>query len=170
MDNNFSKEKKSVEEFDTKLNRILADIEKKKTTQLVDIITAILLSLATVGSAWCAYQSNLWNGIQTFKLMDAHQAGRLSSQKSLEAIQIKSLDAILLMQFINSSKAGDQKLADFYFSRFDPVLKKATLDWLELDPFQNQNAPHSPLKMESYKIKQEEMSFEQLQLYYKAMD
>lgn len=159
-----------LDAFEEKLNAIILKSEMKKTTQLVDILTAILLSLATVGSAWCAYQSNLWNGIQTFKLMDAHQAGRFSSQKSLEAIQLRSIDATLLMQYINAGKAGDKELADFYFSRFNPVLKTATLEWLKLDPFTNQNAPNSPLKMPSYKLPEEEKSLENMNLYYKEMD
>lgn len=28
-----------------------------------------MLSLATMASAWCAYQSNLWSGVQTFRLL-----------------------------------------------------------------------------------------------------
>ncbi len=148
-------EKKLLEDVRKKVDYIIMDSEKRKSTQTVDILTAILLSLATVGSAWCAYQSNLWNGIQTFNLMYSAKAGRLSSENAIKAYQIKSMDAILLMQYINSMKLGDKNLSDFYFSRFDSTLKKATLEWLQKDPFNNVNAPNSPMKMPSYQLSEE---------------
>ena len=170
MKEDLESQKKSINEFEEKLNKILADVEQKKSTQLVDILTAILLSLATVGSAWCAYQSNLWNGIQTFELMDAHQAGRLASQNSVQANQKRSMDAVMLMQFVNATRTDNKELADFYFSRFDSTLKIATTQWLDLKPFENSNAPNSPLKMDSYKIREETESATELNNYYKELD
>ena len=170
MEEDLESQKKLINEFEAKLNKILADVEQKKSTHLVDILTAVLLSLATVGSAWCAYQSNLWNGIQTFELMDAHQAGRLASQNSVQANQKRSMDAVMLMQFVNATRTGNKELADFYFSRFDSTLKFATTQWLELKPFENDNAPNSPLKMESYQIKEELKSVNELNNYYKKLD
>ena len=48
--------------------------------------------------------------------MDAHQAGRLASQKEIESYQIKSMNAVLLIQYIDNVKAGNKEMADFYFS------------------------------------------------------
>lgn len=160
---------KKLNNIETKLDEVIVEINNKRSTGIVDILTAVLLSLATVGSAWCAFQSSLWDGIQTFKLMDAHQAGRLASQKEIESIQIKSMNGILLMQYLDNSKAGNKELADFYFSRFDSTLKKATVEWLKSDPFNNVNALNSPMKMESYKLVEEKEYTEEMNNYIKEM-
>jgi hypothetical protein len=38
--------------------------EKDFLDSWLELIVAIVLGLATLGSAWSAYQSGLWNGIQ----------------------------------------------------------------------------------------------------------
>ncbi len=119
---------KQINSIENKLDEVIVEVNRKRSTGIVDFLTAVLLSLATVGSAWCAFQSTLWNGIQTFKLMDAHQAGRLASQKEIESNQKRGLDAILLMQYIDNFKSGNKDMADFYFSRFNPLLKEATIE------------------------------------------
>lgn len=165
-----SEAEKKLNVIEKKLDEVISEVNQKRSTGILDILTAVLLSLATVGSAWCAFQSTLWDGIQTFKLMDAHQAGRLASQKEIESYQIKSMNAILLMQYIDNVKAGNKELADFYFSRFDSTLKSATIDWLKSDPFNNSNALNSPMKMESYKLAEEKEYTEEMNNYINEME
>jgi hypothetical protein len=159
-------EKKEIllKEFEGKLDKILAKIEEKETTQLVDILTAILLSLATIGSAWCAYQATLWGGVQTFELAAQSKAGRLSSENVIKANQKITMDATMVIKYIDANEEGNFKMRDFYFSRFDPILQNATLEWLKLDPFNNQNAPNSPMRMPSYKLKEDAEAINQLNL------
>jgi len=40
-----------------------------------ELIVAVILGLTTLGSAWSAYQSGLWSGIQTFRLAESTAAG-----------------------------------------------------------------------------------------------
>lgn len=161
---------KQLDSIEKKLDEVIVEVHRKRSTGFIDFLTAVLLSLATVGSAWCAFQSSLWDGIQTFKLMDAHQAGRLASQKEIESYQIKSMNAILLMQYIDNFKLGNKEMADFYFSRFDPVLKEATIEWLKLDPFNNINAPNSPMKLDSYKLDEEKEYTKEMNNYIKELE
>lgn len=170
MKETLDSKEKLLDELNEKMDYLIKEDKQKNPTQIIDILTAILLSLATVGSAWCAYQSTLWNGVQTFELMDAGKAGRLTSENTIKAVQIRSMDGILLMEFINASKAGDKELADFYFNRFDTALKTATLEWLKKDPFNNVNAPRSPMKMESYKLKEEAEAINQFNINLKQME
>ncbi|MBK8550503.1 MAG: hypothetical protein IPL53_05340 [Ignavibacteria bacterium] len=128
----------------------------------MDILTAILLSLATIGSAWCAYQSTLWGGVQTFELVDVNKAGRLSSENFIRGNQKRTADAIILMKYIDASEEGNIKMRDFYFSRFDSTLKNSTSEWLKLDPFNNPGAPNSPMRMKSYVLKEETEADNQL--------
>lgn len=133
------------------------------SNETIDIITAVLLMLATIASTWCAYQSNLWNGIQTFNLADANALSRLSSENRLIGIQRRNFDGAFLITYINSLAEGNKKLADFHFSKFDTVLKTATKEWLETKPLKNPNAPRSPLQMQSFILKEEVQAEKQLQ-------
>ena len=45
--------------------------------RILEVATVLLLALATVGSAWCAYQVSQWNGIDT-DLARASAAARLN--------------------------------------------------------------------------------------------
>lgn len=170
MEESLKEKEKIINEFSEKLNLIIKEIEERKTTQLIDILTAVLLSLATVGSAWCAYQSNLWNGIQTFEIVDANRAGRLSTENSLRAAQLRSIDAIIFMQYLNAEKTGNKDLAAFYYSRFSPNLKTATDEWLKKDPYNNINSPNSPLAMQTYHINEEAEIENQLQINTNKME
>ena len=64
------------QEMASLLQRVLKAVEKDKRTRWVEITCAVVLSLATMSSAWCAYQATLWGGVQTFRLAAAQKAGK----------------------------------------------------------------------------------------------
>ena len=101
------------------------------------------MALATLGTAWCSYQSSKWNGqSSTF----ATKAGRSNQQAAvlhLEGNQVLSIQAKMFMEFIDAQMAGKDKLARFYSDRFPPELRKAYDAWLAEKPFENPRAdPH----------------------------
>src|SRR6266581_187062 len=105
--------------------------------------SAILMALATLGTAWCSYQSSEWNGqSSTF----ATKAGRSNQQAAvlhLEGNQVLGIQAKMFMEFIDAQMAGKDKLARFYSDRFPPELRKAYDAWLAEKPFENPSAdPH----------------------------
>ncbi|MCL7927530.1 MAG: hypothetical protein M8841_07050, partial [marine benthic group bacterium] len=53
--------------------------------------SAILMSLATVATAWCAYQSAEWGGEQSFMLGESNRAGREATLQESLAMQRRSL-------------------------------------------------------------------------------
>jgi hypothetical protein len=134
------------------INKSTNSVTDDGKSKIRETITAILLSIATIASAWCAYQSTLWGGEQTFQLADANRTGRLAAENAMLSTNIRSFEGFFLIKYIEASKNGDSALSNFYYSRFQPVLQKATDDWLKTDPFNNPNAPRSPFQMESYKL------------------
>ncbi len=105
--------------------------------------SAILMALATLGTAWCSYQSSEWNGqSSTF----ATKAGRSNQQAALlhlEGGQVTAVQAKMFMELIDAQMAGKDKLAHFYSDRFPPELRKAYDAWLAEKPFENPSAdPH----------------------------
>ena len=47
---------------------------QQRLNRRLEVLSAILLSIATVASAWCAYQSARWNGVQAVSFSAANGA------------------------------------------------------------------------------------------------
>ena len=132
------------------LRRLLSAVEDNTRSRRLEIASAVLLGLAATASAWCGYQSNLWTGAQTFSLVAASEAARKSTQLTLQATQLQTIDLGFFTTFIEASFRGDKKLADFAYARFRPEARRALDAWLQTDPFNNPNAPVRPLAMAEY--------------------
>jgi hypothetical protein len=132
------------------LRRILAAVEGDPRKRWVELTCALVLALATMASAWCAYQSTLWGGVQTFRLAGSARAGREAARIEIEALETRMFDKLLLVHFIEHRGAGDARLEKFLGGRFRPEMKVAVEAWLATDPFNNPQAPHSPLAMPQY--------------------
>jgi hypothetical protein len=132
------------------LERILHAVEKDRRRHWVEIVTAVVLSVATTASAWCAYESTRWSGVQTFRLAAANKASRESTAATLVAMQAKTFDGTMLISYLEARTRGDKELENLLYERFRPETKKAVVAWLKLDPLKNRDAPLSPFKMAEY--------------------
>lgn len=132
------------------LGRILHAVEKDRRTRWLEIATAIVLSVATTASAWCAYESTRWSGVMTFRLATANKASRESSAATLAAMQARSFDGTMLISYLEARTRGDKELEKLLYERFRPETKKAVAAWLKLNPLENPDAPLSPFKMAEY--------------------
>jgi hypothetical protein len=117
-----------------------------------ELIVAVILGLATLGSAWSAYQSGLWNGIQTFRLAESTAAGRRAGEKFVFANQLRGVDLVLFEAYLRALTENNQRLAEFLFQRFRPEFKVATEAWLKTRPLKNPSAPSSPFVMKEYSL------------------
>jgi len=116
-----------------------------------EIISAFLLSFATVASAWCAYQSSRWNGVQTISFFEANNVRSESIRKSNEAFQLAAIDVGMFTEFVAAYTDDNQRMMDIIMQRFRPEMKPAVEAWLATDPFNNPDAPPSPFAMKEYK-------------------
>ncbi len=67
--------------------------------RIIEVATVLLLALATVGSAWCAYQVSQWNGVDT-DLARASAAARLNGSREYAlATQKVAYDAAVATQY-----------------------------------------------------------------------
>lgn len=117
----------------------------------LEIISAILISLATVASAWCAYESARWNGVQALSFSVANSARTESVRMSNAALQLTSIDVGMFVQFATAYSEDNQFLWDFLYDRFRPEMKSALDAWIALEPLKNPDAPSSPFAMDEYK-------------------
>lgn len=120
----------------------------------VEILAAIVLSLATVATAWCGYQATRWGGEQARAYSEASANRIRASQKANEAILATNLHADLFVQYVVARGGGNQTLADILYQRFPAPLKTAADAWLALDPLNNPAAPPTPFAMTEYHLTQ----------------
>jgi hypothetical protein len=110
----------------------------------------VLLSLATVGTAWCSYQAATWGGVvQRFTNLST-ASGRTAAAKELQAQQMTLLDVVLFSNYINARASSNETLARFYSERFRDEAKTAFNAWMATRPFENPNAPPHPFSTNFY--------------------
>lgn len=148
--NSLPSDRSSKDGHEDLLGRILEAVERQKRQRGPEIVAAIVMSLATVGSAWCAYQATLWGGVQAFRLGAANAAGREASKLSIQAVQARAFDASMFVSYIEARGRQDDRVADFLSQRFRPEMSRAFEAWLRTDPIHNVDAPKSPLQMSEY--------------------
>ena len=130
----------------------------ERLNQWVEIISAVLISLATVASAWCAYQSTLWGGEETISYNSANAARTESVRMSNQALQLTTIDVNMFTEFAAAYSSGDEFLFDFLMERFRPEMKVAVEAWIETQPLQNPDSPTSPFEMVEYQSAAQEES------------
>jgi len=118
----------------------------------VETIAAVLLALATVGTAWSGYQASRWNGEQA-KSFSRANAARIESTRASDLADAQTqIDVATFTQWVDAYAQEQTELADFYFTRFRPEFKPAMDAWIATKPLQNEDAPLTPFAMPEYKV------------------
>jgi hypothetical protein len=123
-----------------------------KFEKWLEIAATLLLAFATVGSAWSAYQSKRWGGVQMFSMVAANGARSEAVRLSDKASQLTSIDVSMFLQYISAVSSHQQQLADFILQRFRPEMKTAVNAWRATQPLKNPDAPPSPFAMKEYSL------------------
>lgn len=135
-----------------KIDQILKLVEKNVRKKWTETVSTILLSAATVLSAWCVYQSSQWSGEQYFRIDDETAANQFRLQYEVSGAQRQTAELQLFLEYSTAISDSNTRLADFLFDRFPRSFKKVFGAWMELDPYNNPDAPSSPFRMKEYVI------------------
>lgn len=121
----------------------------RKQDKVLEIITSLMLALASLVAAWSAYQASAWSSEQaTMAQVTARQ--RLETTRALtRGGQLQILDVMVFMQWMEAAKASDQPLTQYYRERFRAEFKPAFEAWLKLDPANNPDVS-SPFALPEY--------------------
>lgn len=118
-------------------------------------VTAILMAVSSLSTAWCSYQNSRWSGESSDLATHADQLGRQAAAQHLEARQLESMQMRLWMEAMDAKLDGDEKLARFYTDRFTDELKPAYDKWIALKPLENPAAPPHPFVQGLYEFRYE---------------
>jgi hypothetical protein len=128
------------------LNRLLHE-------NIIEIIAAVILSLATVASAWSAYQATRWSGVQSIHFGEANSLRSESVRASNVAGQQATIDVTVFTQWANAVASGNQRLAKFFAARFRKEFRPAFKAWLALPRVKGSKIPPgTPFSLPQYKL------------------
>jgi hypothetical protein len=133
------------------LRQIIGHLEKTQRKGWAEVACAIILSLATTCSAWCAYQSKVWGDLQNSLDATANEKSQNAAEHRLMAGEVRGAEAMLILKIVEAKTEGKDQLAEFLSSRLFPHTQAALKAWWKADPFNNTNAPRTPFQMEQYK-------------------
>jgi hypothetical protein len=85
----------------------------RRPGRLIEIFTVVLLSVATIGSAWSAYQVSQWNGVETDEARAAAGDRIAGSREYALATQIVAYDAAAVSQYAQALAGDNVTLQEF---------------------------------------------------------
>jgi hypothetical protein len=143
----------AVEAPDEEQHGIAAAAREAWRDERVEIVAAILLSLATVLSAWGAYQATRWSGEQANSYADAAALrGEANSHGTVASRQIQ-IDVATFLAWADAAAQKDTRLTDFLEARFREEFKPAFRAWRLSGSLDGEGIPDgTPFEMPEYKL------------------
>jgi len=131
------------------------------TTRLarrLEFVSTVLLTLATVATAWAAYQSRQWTGEQSQGYSRATASRIAVNRFSALANRQVQIDVATFIQWVDAHAEGRTALATFYRRRFRPDFEPAFAAWIATKPFTNPAAAPTPFALPGYKLRASEQA------------
>lgn len=119
----------------------------------VEPVTAVLMALATLSTAWCSYQSAAFTRRANRLMNDYNALERRAGVLTLQGMQSATIHIAMFMQVLGARQAGDEKLASFYVDRLPPDARQAYEAWILQKPFENPQAASHPFVPELYQVR-----------------
>lgn len=136
----------------------------------LELVAALLLAMAAVTTAWAAFQSTKWSGIQADSYSQASAARLESTRASTEAGQLAVVDVNTFTSWVAALSAEERDgvltglrpdgtytpqpgtESGFLYERFRDEFRPAVEAWLATRPRANPAAPRTPFAMPEYRL------------------
>jgi hypothetical protein len=126
--------------------------EPDRRERWLEIVSTVLLALATVATAWAGFQSRQWTGQQAQSYSRGNAARVESTRASDLANRQGVIDVATFIEWVNATKANNNDLATFYRTRFRAEFKPAFEAWIATQPLTDPTAPATPFAMPTYQL------------------
>jgi hypothetical protein len=120
----------------------------------LDLMSAVVLGVAALATAYASYQAELWGGEQAALYTDANALRVEASKVSLQAGQLQGADFMSFGAYLSALAANEEALEQFYIKRFRPEFKRVFDIWIESRPLQNPAAAPTPFALPEYDLPQ----------------
>ena len=132
---------------------LASNVETQATRahNFVELMSAVLMALATIALAWCGYKSTSWNGQQSILVAETAALRFEATRKLTLAGQEALVDITTFEQFYRAMVEGRTEYAQRTLKRMRPEARVAVDAWLATDPFKNTSAPPGPFSMKEYR-------------------
>lgn len=116
-----------------------------------ETLSAILLSIAVVATAYCAYEATRWGGVQSIALATA-SSKRIESQKAVNranaelAYDASTFSQLAVLYSQNNVEGFELLRERAVREEFEPYLD----EWIALEPLQNPDAPRTPFDLPNF--------------------
>ncbi|MDD1655936.1 MAG: hypothetical protein LUO87_00980 [Methanomicrobiales archaeon] len=104
------------------------------STKRIETIFLVILLLTSFLSAFCAYQANRWNGVQSAKYQEASTLRTESVRAFNDANTRLIIDLNVFLTWADAVNRNDSDRARAVASRFTPEFKPAFAAWIARDP------------------------------------
>ena len=125
----------------------------KSRKKWVEPIVALIMALATVGTAWCSFESASWTRRSNRLINEFNSLERKAGLLNLQGVQTATIHTAMFMELLAAKQAGNEALANAYVERFPPDVRKAYDAWLAQKPFENPKADPHPFVPNLYEIR-----------------
>jgi len=141
-----------------------------KLDRRFEIWEAVLLAIATVLTAWSAFQATKWSGVQADNYSRAAASRAEAVKAEDDGDTIENIDTELFLQWLQahnderqsdpdqaSASAGAYRpdpgsLSGFLYERFRDDFKVAFDAWMQQQPFERAEAARTPFELPEYQI------------------
>jgi hypothetical protein len=127
--------------------------ESKLKKKWVEPVTALVMALATVGTAWCSFESAAWTRRSNRLMNETNSLERKAGLLNVQGMQAATIHTAMFMELLAAKQAGNEALANAYVQRFPPDVRKAYDAWLAQKPFENPKADPHPFVPNLYELR-----------------
>jgi hypothetical protein len=125
-------------------------VKGKGADDWLETVAVILLTTASLITAWNGYQAARWGGEQA-KAFSKASSARVRASDALTTAQLEMMiDIQVFNDYAAAYTQNNQQMMDFLEHQFSDRLRPAVDAWVALDPLKNPNAPPNPLAMPEY--------------------
>lgn len=132
----------------------------------LELLATVLLALATLLTAWSAFQATKWSGVQANNYSAASAARTESVRASDTANSLTAIDVTTFVAWV-TAVAEEQggatpsaepytpqpgTLSGFLYERFRDEFRPAVDAWLATRPLLSPDAPSTPFAMPEYRL------------------
>lgn len=136
-------------------------------TDRIELIATIVLAVATILTAWSAFESGKWSGEQSILFSEAGAARTESTRADTRGGQLAQIDVAMYIDWVTAVSSElssgeiteesispyvptDFTISGFLYKRFRMEFLPAVDAWLATKPLTNDDAPKTPFAMDEY--------------------